>query len=35
MSMAEVSVNRYVFAAMLNAVIVLFGIVAYNRIGIE
>ena len=35
MSLASVSVRRYVFAAMLNAVIVLFGIVAYLQIGIE
>ncbi len=35
MSLASVSVRRYVFAAMLNAVIVLFGVVAYQRIGIE
>lgn len=35
MSLASVSVKRYVFAAMLNAVIVLFGIVAYSRLGIE
>ena len=35
MSLASVSVKRYVFAAMLNAVIVLFGLVAYNRLGIE
>ena len=35
MSLASVSVKRYVFAAMLNAVIVLFGLVAYSRLGIE
>ena len=35
MSLASVSVKRYVFAAMLNAVIVLFGYVAYTRMGIE
>ena len=35
MSVASVSVRRYVFAAMLNAVIVLFGIVAYLQIGVE
>ncbi|MDJ0926972.1 MAG: efflux RND transporter permease subunit, partial [Gammaproteobacteria bacterium] len=35
MSLAAVSVRRYVFAAMLNALIVLFGIVAYDRIGVE
>ena len=35
MSLSSVSVRRYVFAAMLNAVIVLFGFVAWQRIGIE
>ncbi|MBT8445283.1 MAG: efflux RND transporter permease subunit, partial [Gammaproteobacteria bacterium] len=35
MSLAAVSVRRYVFAAMLNLLIVLFGIVAYDRIGVE
>jgi HAE1 family hydrophobic/amphiphilic exporter-1 len=35
MSLASMSVKRYVFAAMLNALIVLFGIVAYDRIGVE
>lgn len=35
MSLAAISVRRYVFAAMLNAVIVLFGLVAWQRIGIE
>jgi HAE1 family hydrophobic/amphiphilic exporter-1 len=35
MSLASISVRRYVFAAMLNAVIVLFGLVAWQRIGIE
>ena len=35
MSLASVSVKRYVFAAMLNLAIVLFGIVAYQEIGIE
>jgi HAE1 family hydrophobic/amphiphilic exporter-1 len=35
MSLASVSVRRYVFAAMLNAVIVLFGYVAYTRMGVE
>jgi HAE1 family hydrophobic/amphiphilic exporter-1 len=34
-SLASVSVRRYVFAAMLNAVIVLFGLVAWARIGVE
>ncbi len=35
MSLAAISVRRYVFAAMLNALIVLFGVVAYDRIGVE
>ncbi|MGI9330144.1 MAG: efflux RND transporter permease subunit [Gammaproteobacteria bacterium] len=35
MSLASLSVKRYVFAAMLNALIVLFGVVAYDRIGVE
>jgi HAE1 family hydrophobic/amphiphilic exporter-1 len=35
LSLASVSVRRYVFAAMLNAVIVLFGLVAWLRIGVE
>ena len=35
MSLAAISVRRYVFAAMLNAVIVLFGVVAWQDIGIE
>jgi HAE1 family hydrophobic/amphiphilic exporter-1 len=34
-SLASISVRRYVFAAMLNAVIVLFGLVAWTRIGVE
>ncbi|MAF83544.1 MAG: acriflavin resistance protein [Chromatiales bacterium] len=35
MSLASISVKRYVFAAMLNLAIVLFGIVAYQDIGVE
>ncbi|MBC2714266.1 MAG: efflux RND transporter permease subunit [Desulfobacteraceae bacterium] len=35
MNIPEISINRYVFAFMLSAVIVLFGIVSYNRIGID
>ena len=35
MSLASISVKRYVFAAMLNLAIVLFGIVAYQEIGVE
>jgi HAE1 family hydrophobic/amphiphilic exporter-1 len=34
-SIVSVSVKRYVFAAMLNLAIVLFGIVAYQGIGVE
>jgi len=35
MSLASISVKRYVFAAMLNLAIVLFGIVGYQEIGVE
>jgi len=35
MSLASISVRRYVFAAMINAVIVLFGVVAWQSIGVE
>ncbi len=35
MSLPEVSIKRHVFAFMLNAVLVLFGIIAYQRIGID
>ena len=35
MSLASISVKRYVFAAMLNLAIVMFGIVAYQDIGVE
>jgi HAE1 family hydrophobic/amphiphilic exporter-1 len=35
MNFASISVKRYVFAAMLNLAIVLFGVVAYQGIGIE
>jgi HAE1 family hydrophobic/amphiphilic exporter-1 len=35
MSLASVSVKRYVFAAMLNAVLVVFGFFAWDRLGIE
>jgi len=34
-SLASISVRRYVFALMLNLVIVLFGVVSYQQIGIE
>jgi HAE1 family hydrophobic/amphiphilic exporter-1 len=35
MSLPELSIKRHVFAWMLSAVIVLFGIIAYQRIGID
>ncbi|MCC5795498.1 MAG: efflux RND transporter permease subunit [Chromatiales bacterium] len=35
MNLAALSVRRFVFAAMINAVIVLFGVVAWQGIGIE
>ena len=35
MSIAEISVKRYVFAAMLNLLIILFGIISVNRISID
>jgi HAE1 family hydrophobic/amphiphilic exporter-1 len=35
MKLAELSVRRHVFALMANLVFVLFGIVAYNRIGVD
>ena len=35
MNIPEISINRHVFAFMLSAVIVLFGIVSYNKIGID
>jgi HAE1 family hydrophobic/amphiphilic exporter-1 len=34
-TLPELSIKRYVFAIMLNAVLVLFGIIAYQRIGID
>ena len=35
MNIPEISIRRHVFAFMLSAVIILFGIVSYNRIGID
>jgi HAE1 family hydrophobic/amphiphilic exporter-1 len=35
MSIAEISVKRYVFAAMLNLLIILFGVISVNRISID
>jgi HAE1 family hydrophobic/amphiphilic exporter-1 len=35
MSIAEISVKRYVFAAMVNLLIILFGIISVNRISID
>jgi len=35
MNIPEISINRHVFAFMLSAVVVLFGIVSYNKIGID
>ena len=35
MTLPELSIKRYVLAVMLNAVLVLFGIIAYQRIGMD
>jgi hydrophobic/amphiphilic exporter-1 (mainly G- bacteria), HAE1 family len=35
MTLPELSIKRHVLAIMLNAVLVLFGIIAYQRIGID
>ena len=35
MTLPELSIKRHVLAVMLNAVLVLFGIIAYQRIGID
>jgi HAE1 family hydrophobic/amphiphilic exporter-1 len=35
MNLPEVSIRRHVFAFMLNAVLILFGLIAYNRIGVD
>jgi len=35
MSLPEISIRRHVFAFMLNAVLILFGVIAYDRIGVD
>ncbi len=35
MTLAELSIRRHVFAFMLNAVLILFGVIAYSRIGVD
>ncbi|HJS77306.1 MAG TPA: efflux RND transporter permease subunit [Burkholderiales bacterium] len=35
MNLPELSIRRHVFAFMLNAVLILFGIIAYERIGVD
>lgn len=35
MTLAELSIRRHVFAFMLNAVLILFGLIAYTRIGVD
>ena len=35
MNLPELSIKRHVFAWMLSAVIVLFGVISYQRIGID
>ncbi len=35
MNLPELSINRHVMATMLSAVIILFGLVSYNRIGVD
>jgi len=35
MNLPEVSIRRHVFAFMLNAVLILFGLIAYQRIGVD
>jgi hydrophobic/amphiphilic exporter-1 (mainly G- bacteria), HAE1 family len=35
MTLPELSIKRHVFAFMLNAVLILFGIIAYTRVGID
>jgi len=35
MSLPELSIRRHVFAFMLNAVLILFGVIAYDRIGVD
>jgi HAE1 family hydrophobic/amphiphilic exporter-1 len=35
MTLPELSIRRHVFAFMLNAVLILFGLIAYQRIGVD
>ncbi len=35
MNLPEISIRRHVFAFMLNAVLILFGVIAYQRIGVD
>jgi len=35
MNLPQLSINRQVFTTMLSAVIILFGVVSYNRIGVD
>jgi HAE1 family hydrophobic/amphiphilic exporter-1 len=35
MNLPELSIRRHVFAFMLNAVLILFGVIAYERIGVD
>jgi HAE1 family hydrophobic/amphiphilic exporter-1 len=35
MNLPEISIRRHVFAFMLNAVLILFGLIAYERIGVD
>jgi HAE1 family hydrophobic/amphiphilic exporter-1 len=35
MSLPELSIKQHVLAVMLSAVIILFGLVSYNRIGVD
>ena len=35
MNLPELSIRRHVFAFMLNAVLILFGVIAYDRIGVD
>ena len=35
MTLPELSIKRHVFAFMLNAVLILFGLIAYQRIGVD
>ena len=35
MTLPELSIRRHVFAFMVNAVLILFGLIAYTRIGVD